>query len=55
MKNAEQKFILLLNQKPKHVLNLTDAMTLNIETYMQEGTGNGAKGVSRVTMINELG
>ena len=22
---------------------------------MQEGTGNGAKGVSRVVMINELG
>jgi hypothetical protein len=34
---------------------MTEAITLNIETYMMEGTGNGAKGVSRVVIINENG
>jgi hypothetical protein len=53
--NAQKKFVELLSQKSEKVGEMTEAITLNIETYMQEGTGNGAKGVSRVVIINEHG
>ena len=32
---------------------LTDLLAFNIETYCQEGTSNGLKGVSRVVIVND--
>ena len=45
----------ILSQSSKTRGELTDYLCLNIETYMQEGSGNGAKGVSRVVIANQLG
>ncbi len=34
---------------------LTNILSFNIETYCQEGSGNGLKGVCRVVLANEFG
>ena len=52
VKTPDPKIEELLNQSSKTRGELTDFLCIDIETYMQEGTGNGAKGISRVVIIN---
>jgi len=35
--------------------DMTEAVAIATETYQKAGTGNGAKGLSRVVLVNEMG